>query len=456
MNGWQRYRNYVMGNTIGPIEPNLKDLSFWRDYLFANVLLYSIPVSLVALVPCLVAAYINGQDVLACIELFAFCTMLLITFTRRLRLQVKKTFLVVLLYLLAVSLTVFLGTFGPGVLYLWAVTIFTALTFSPKKAYLTVAVNCVLCLGFGVVIQYRLFDLPLLELYSTSGWIVFSVNLLFLSLITSALLDLVFTGLQKTIVREANLKRRLKEKGKHLGQMLITVKSQNEELERFAYIASHDLQEPLRTISSLVDHLESQNQGRLDEPSQMYLRFLRQSVHRMRALITGLLEYSRIGKENALEWVNCQTLLETVLADLDTFIKEKEAEIQADNLPQLQGYALEIKQLFQNLISNALKFQRPGTQPCLQIKVQKLDKHWLFSFIDNGIGIEPKFQDKVFAIFQRLHPKSRYEGTGIGLAYCRKIVELHGGKIWVEPNPEGGSIFRFSLPLTKEQCLPEA
>lgn len=225
------------------------------------------------------------------------------------------------------------------------------------------------------------------------------------------------------------------------------LKEKNIELEQFAYIASHDLQEPLRTISGFVELLRKQYEGKFDQRADKYLTYIFEASDRMRVLIKDLLDYSRIGNEKELEQVDCDKILHNVLADLGIAINESGADIQYELLPTINGYATEIKQLFQNLITNAIKFRKKGTTPDINISVQKDQENWEFAFKDNGIGIEEKYNEKIFLIFQRLHNNKEYSGSGIGLSYCKKIVDLHKGKIWLKSEPGKGSTFYFTIPL---------
>jgi len=229
------------------------------------------------------------------------------------------------------------------------------------------------------------------------------------------------------------------------------LEQKNLEMEQFVYIASHDLQEPLRTTSSFVKLLQKQYHGRFDEKADVYFKYLLEASERMKELIQNLLEYSRIGNKKELEQVNCNVVLQDVLADLDMAIKETGADIQYDSLPVINGYSTELKQLFQNLIANAIKFRKKETGPEINITVQKKESYWQFAFEDNGIGIAENHNEKIFAIFQRLHTRSEYEGSGIGLSHCKKIVELHHGKIWVESTPNKGSTFYFTIYSPKEK-----
>ncbi len=220
----------------------------------------------------------------------------------------------------------------------------------------------------------------------------------------------------------------------------------NQELEQFVYIASHDLQEPLRTVNSFTDLLVKEYKGKLDANAETYIRFISEASSRMRELVIGVLEYSRLGQKKQLNTIDCNTLVSNVLKDLTTIITESRAEFTIEDLPRIQGYETELRMLFQNLITNAIKFCKKNTAPQITISVSKKNAFWEFSFQDKGIGIADGYKEKIFNIFQRLNARKEFEGTGIGLAHCRKIVELHGGRIWVKSELGVGSTFYFTLP----------
>jgi len=233
-----------------------------------------------------------------------------------------------------------------------------------------------------------------------------------------------------------------KSKAESINEDLI---SANKELEQFAYVASHDLQEPLRTISNFVGLLEEKYSGKNDEDTQRYLKFIVNAASRMQNLIKDLLELSRIGKNITFIAVDCNKVLETVITEIGLSIKESNADITFTVLPILTGYEIGLKQLFQNLISNSIKFRKKNVRLKIDISVEENVKEYLFAIKDNGIGIEEQYKNKIFIIFQRLHNVGEYPGTGIGLATCNKIVVLHNGKIWVESKLGEGSIFYFSI-----------
>jgi light-regulated signal transduction histidine kinase (bacteriophytochrome) len=219
----------------------------------------------------------------------------------------------------------------------------------------------------------------------------------------------------------------------------------NADLEQFAYVASHDLQEPLRMVSSYVQLLERNFRGRLDDQADKYIHYAVEGAHRMQALIGGLLEYSRAGVEAARGSIRLDDALDLALSNLKSVIDEADASIARDGLGEAVADTAQLAQVLQNLLGNALKFRRPGIRPTIRVWAEQRGDDAMISVQDNGIGIDPKHAERVFVIFQRLHTRKEYPGTGIGLSICRKVVERHGGRIWVEPSKPGVT-FRFTLP----------
>jgi len=223
------------------------------------------------------------------------------------------------------------------------------------------------------------------------------------------------------------------------------VAASNRELRQFTYIASHDLQEPVRTITSFATLLEEDYGSKLDEDGRTSLRFISESCQRMQALIEGLLDHSRIGTGSVRRPIDIDELLEDVQQDLSRAIEASGATIEVGPMPRMNVYPVEVRLLFQNLLSNAIKFHRPGVPPRVTIEARAERDGWTFSVTDEGPGIPAEHRKKIFMIFQRLHTRTEFEGAGIGLAHCRKIVEMHHGRIWVEDAPGGGARFVFQL-----------
>jgi PAS domain S-box-containing protein len=234
------------------------------------------------------------------------------------------------------------------------------------------------------------------------------------------------------------LNNRLKQRADELA-------ASNVELERFAYIASHDMQEPLRMITSFLQLFKKKYEDQIDETAEQYIHFAVDGAERMKKLIMDLLEYSRVGSnKDDFASIDTNILLQEVVNVFFNRIEEMNAKVIIDPLPAVKGNRTQLFQLFQNLVGNALKYHS-GESPEIRVSVKEEVNHFVFSVKDNGIGIKPVFFEKIFVLFQRLHHKNEYSGTGIGLAICKKIVEKHGGKIWVESEPGKGSCFTFSL-----------
>jgi len=222
----------------------------------------------------------------------------------------------------------------------------------------------------------------------------------------------------------------------------------NAELEQFAYVASHDLQEPLRKVASFCQLLQRRYIGQLDARADQYIEFAVDGAKRMQALIDDLLAFSRVGRIGREPVpVACASALSQARVNLANEIRKSGAVITSADLPSVRGEFTLITSLFQNLLSNAIKFRAPDRAPVIDITVSRREEDWLFSFADNGIGIQPEFADRIFVIFQRLHDRTAYAGTGIGLSMCRKIVEHYGGQIWLDTEYQRGAKFNFTLPV---------
>lgn len=229
-------------------------------------------------------------------------------------------------------------------------------------------------------------------------------------------------------------------------EQLIELKVKNQEMEQFSYIASHDLQEPLRTVSNYIMLLKEDYPEQIDEEIQVHLDMIDSAVGRMSMLVRSMLDFGRLGRDKKLSSTDCNCCLAHVIADLNNLVFQNGATVIIENtLPVLNVYQVEFRQLFQNLINNAVKFRKEEIPPIIRIGCIQTDDAFEFYVADNGIGINKKHSKRIFQIFQRLHSSDEFEGHGIGLANCKKIVEMHGGSIWVESNPGEGSTFKFTI-----------
>lgn len=247
-------------------------------------------------------------------------------------------------------------------------------------------------------------------------------------------------------LQEKRMLRLRRQAEEDLARKVEELASSNADLEQFAYVASHDLQEPLRMVAAYTQLLAERYRGKLDENADKYIGYASEGALRMQTLIHDLLAFSRVGRNcAACTSVDCEVTTKEVLLTLGPAIQESGALVTHTSLPAVWGDRSQLAQIFQNLIGNAIKF-RGKEPPVISVAAEKADEQWLFSVSDNGIGIAPEHAENIFVVFQRLHTRTEYAGNGIGLAICKKIIERCGGKIWVEANAGRGSIFKFTLP----------
>ena len=257
--------------------------------------------------------------------------------------------------------------------------------------------------------------------------------------------------LQEKLQQLDQLNRELENRVK---ERTASLERSNRDLQQFAFIASHDLQEPLRMISSYLGLLSKSLRGKLAPEEEQYVRFALDGAVRMQALIRDLLAYAQAGSQTPeLKYTRLNDVLKQALYAFLESIRETGAEIFAGDLPELQVDPLRMSLVFQNLFSNAIKFRQPGGKPSIRIEAERDGEMWRVAVRDDGIGFDPKYGERIFLAFQRLHGKNEYPGTGIGLAICKRIIEGHGGRIWAEGRPGDGATFFFTLPATADSSL---
>jgi signal transduction histidine kinase len=248
-------------------------------------------------------------------------------------------------------------------------------------------------------------------------------------------------------LRTAELEARTRD----LEMRTLDLQRSNADLSQFAYVASHDLQEPLRTIASYMSLLARRYEGQLDETGKRYVRYAVEGATRMQTLIDDLLSYSRAGTQAVEKQpISSEKVLERALQNLKASVEETSALVRHDNLPLIEADESKLTQVMQNLLGNAMKFRKPDVRPEITVSARKASGEWIFEIADNGIGFDPKYTDRIFQVFQRLHGSGEYAGNGIGLSISRRIIEHHGGQLWAESQPGVGSKFFFSLPFETE------
>ena len=247
-------------------------------------------------------------------------------------------------------------------------------------------------------------------------------------------------------LEEKRLRDQRRQAEEELAQKVAELARSNAELEQFAYVASHDLQEPLRMIANYTQLLAERYRGKLDETADKYIAYSVGGATRMQALIQDLLKFSRVGRQEIeRRTTDCRTVVEQAMKNLQAAVQESGAVVRWNSLPVVMADGSQLAQVFQNLIANAIKFHGPET-PLIQIDSEKKDHDWVLTVSDNGIGIPVENWQDIFVIFRRLHTRVQYSGNGIGLSICKKIIERHGGKIWIEAQAKPGSCFKFTLP----------
>lgn len=434
-NIWNNYRKIVERHCSVP-GLDITGLAYWRNDLFASAVLYLMPLGFIALVPGIYMAYVTDLTLLLFVDTIAVLSFVFIAFTSGVSVFVRKLIFCISLYMVSLGLLYSLGSYGPGLLYLLGITLFIVLIFEEKIALMSVYLNIVVCIIFGIMIYYKWGGGVIVLEYDVISWFAVSSSLILLSAVAVLLIPRLFRGLESAFEKRNQLELELK-------QNQADLEEKNREMENFAYIASHDLKEPLRMVRSFIDLLSKNYGHQLDKKAQKYIHFALDGANRMTSLIDELLEYSRVGRvHNEREQVDLNSMIPDLLKDLP---EAKEADILFENLPEIRAVPVSMKILFRNLISNGLKYQDDGNKPEIKIQFMDQKQYWKFSVSDNGIGIDDLYLEDVFMLFLRLHSNTEYSGSGMGLAISKKIVEQHGGEIWVESKKDEGSTFYFTL-----------
>ncbi len=444
-NIWNNYRAIIIQNCTDEFVATTS-LTYWQNQLFASLVIYLLPLSTIAVIPGIYMAYVSNLLGLIVVDFIAIGTILSVAFVPHLSVFRRKLIFNGVLYVTSTTLLLYLGSFGPGLLYLLGLTIFVVLSLDKKYGYATLALNTFICIGIGFFIYFGWGNFLILNEYALDTWIAVSTNLIFLSGVSVFLIPVLLNGLQSALIQENKLRSEIETKQAELQNTIEQLHSKNKELEEFAYTISHDLKEPLRMIRSFMELLDKKYGPQLDEKAKKYIHFAVDGAERMTSSIDELLEYSRIGRlYKDFDEVNSEDILQEVLKTLSAEIEEKEAEISFSKLPVVKAVPVSLKILMQNLLSNSLKYQPEEQRPQISIQAKELESCWEFCVTDNGIGIEETYSDEIFNLFRRLHPKEKYSGTGMGLAISKKIVEQHNGTIWVTSENDKGCTFHFTI-----------
>jgi len=331
-------------------------LQYWQNKLFAATVTYLIPLSIIAVLPGMYMAYINGLFVLLVVDSITILCVLSVAFIPGLSVYVRKVIFNGVLFITSATLLLYLGSHGPGLLYLLAITIFTVLSLDKTYGYLALTFNVIVCIVIGFILHYDMGRFEIMNQYQLDSWIAVSTNLIFLSGVSILLLPLLFNGLQSTLIQESKLRLEVESQQEQLKGTISELNSKNQELEQFAYTASHDLKEPLRMIKSFMQLLERNYGEKLDDKAKRYIYFAVDGAQRMTNSIDELMEYSRVGRlYKTPEEIDSNEIVHEVLKTLEAEIENSETSISVSSLPTIKAVPITFKMLVQNLIANAIK-----------------------------------------------------------------------------------------------------
>ncbi|MDH5720226.1 MAG: ATP-binding protein [Spirochaetia bacterium] len=442
--------NYAVPEYLAPKGSVL----YWQELVLFWVLSLILTLGFFLIVPVSLSYFIKGAFLDGFISIIIlFLVILVLIFRRHIKYPVRAGImalggLLLILFRLFVDKNILVGMAA-----LYGLSVFISVLHKKAGKYIVIILNAIICSVWGWLLYegyYKeYFPDPLTAenslRYAFSVYIIGIIAIIPVAILIESLL--YFSGEQKKMSElRSNEVRLLVEAQKNLKRV-------NDELDEFTYAASHDMQEPLRMITSYTQLIKKKNQNKLDEKSVQYLNYALENSVRMQRIIDDMLDYARYNKnKDILKTIDTTEVLNEIVENFKAPIKKNKAQIKYDSLPKITANREQLFRLFQNLIENALKFCKKDESPIIHINAEKKENEIIFSIKDNGIGIEQKYFDKIFMAFKRLHKKEEYPGSGVGLSQCKKIVEMHNGRIWVESIPKEGSTFYFSIPTS----APEA
>ncbi|MEB2778300.1 ATP-binding protein [Algoriphagus sp. D3-2-R+10] len=444
-----KLKRIVEGNCISKVE-NITTLAYWSDVVFAKIVFILAPLSLLAIVPAIVICLQIENYFILWFDVFCLLILVFVGYVPLLSVKTRKILLILLLFLTAFVLLIELGNFGPGLAYLLSGTILSLLLFPSKKTFAPFILTLILCVIYGFLIHYDFVEIQANHENHVMEWIAVSSNVWFMSAVFSLIIPFFFSKLEGILGEKNHLLESVHKTNLELEKSIEEVKSKNLELEQFAYVASHDLQEPLRMITSFMDKLKRKYADQLEDKALQYIHFATDGAKWMKQIILDLLLYSGVNKPvGKPEPLNLNEIVDEYTQLRRKVIAEKIASITFDGLPILQTMRVPMTQVIHSLLDNALKYVKENVPPRIEILAKEKETLWEFAVKDNGIGIDEKFHDKIFVIFQRLHNRKKYDGTGIGLSIAKRSVEFLGGEIWLESKVGEGTTFYFTIAKNK-------
>ncbi|RAI91567.1 sensor histidine kinase [Algoriphagus yeomjeoni] len=439
---WSKYKRAILANCVpSSVEAN-RGVNYWRNSLFATTLIFILPLCFIALIPSLFLITFENKEYITLLHFITIGLMCFIAFVPSVKTATRKLIFSLTVYAFAITLNIFTSPSSGSVLvYFLAACVYSIIIFDNKYAYWWSHLVLFISIFFGFAIAFDLIDFSHnVDMSSVNEWIAVSSNLIFLCYLSSALIPKIFKGIENYISEQQQLKTELEASKKAL-------QVKNEELEQYAYVASHDLQEPLRMVTSFMHKLSSNYGDQLDEKGKKYITFAENGAVRMKQIVLDLLDFSRVNRpSDELELVDLDALLLNYLELREGTIAAASAKINWTEMPTIWTIKPLITTVFHNLLDNGLKYRKKDTAPSIDISAREQNDYWEFAISDNGLGIESQFYDKIFKLFQRLHNSNEYEGTGVGLSIAKRSVEFMGGQIGLHSQVRVGSTFYFTIP----------
>jgi signal transduction histidine kinase len=440
MNWINRYEK-IMLEKLMPVDNSTTDLEYLRNVIFFKCLLYIFPFGLIVLIPGTIYAIHLQQFKILFFSLTTYGTMFIITIPSKIKITLKKAIFTSALYNLGFQLFFREDFFVLGILYWTIANISISLLYSKKTTIIISFINAFICILIGFLIKSGELSWFIHVNIDFDNWIIISLNMLFLNIIISILINQLIQNLQNVIFKEIGTSKNLK-------NSVQLLQAKNEELEHMTYVASHDLQEPLRMVTSFLTQLDKKYKEQLDQRGKQYIHYAMNGAVKMREVMLEILAFSKIGMDNSqIELIHLNELVDEVLWMNRKLIQENNSQIIIEQLPEMFGHKILLRTLFTNLISNAVKYKSHARISIVKITCDIQENDYVFKIIDNGIGIPDDKKEQIFQLFNRGDVnKNQVQGSGIGLAICKKIILLMNGEISVSSVYNEGCTFTIQIP----------
>jgi signal transduction histidine kinase len=424
-----------------PEKENFTTLAYLRILIFYKSLIYILPFAFLVLIPGIYYSIKTGENYVAIFDIITYITIVSLIFINRISITIKKLIFTVMMFHLSFQLFFRLDNITVGMLYWLISNISIALLYSKRTTLFFGVFNFILSVIIGLLIAFGNFHIISKSNDELTEWVVTSLNMQFLNIIISILIDYILIKLQHVIFIQ-------NETHKNLENSVLMLQNKNDELEHMTYVASHDLQEPLRMVTSFLAQLDKKYKDQLDQRGKQYIHFAMDGANKMRDVMLEVLAFSKIGmNQSKQEEVNINELVDEVLWMNRKLIQENNSQFIIDQFPIVYAHKILLRTLFTNLISNAVKYKSNARISIIKMSYQVEDEKHVFKITDNGIGIHPDKLEQIFLLFNRGDYKNnQVQGSGLGLAICKKIILLMKGNIHVESTLHEGSTFRLKFP----------